>query len=536
MAGEMETTASELGIRSAGVATSLTIGKFASIAISTAMFIILAVLLKPAGYGEYTLMLSISGFIGAFGSISIDSYIYTRIPRLVASGKKEMVGVVIGDSVALISCIYAALMAVSIVISYLYFAARFNVSILGLFLAFYGISISSISNIFYFSLIALNKRKGVMASLVSNAAFQAAVSVILVALGFGAVGALTGFAAGATAGFAVNSAYLLSSEKVILRIKGFAGRLRGILRFSLPLTGSTILGTAMSYLSTVVLGVVLPVSVYAGVVGQYGVSLNVGRLIDVVTGSISIVLVPMFSAAYGNKRISKNIGKLFDSSVYFSMLLTIPVIVYISGMSRSIVLSIFGSEYTSVATYMPLLSIGMLLGIFVSYASALLISSGEVKRVFKYTIAIVLAELASLVSVPVFGLLGYYYVPFGVILSLFYIGNIAGLSLYFGYLRKKGIRISGGRILRLLCAGIASAAVLLPLTLLGSYTASRAGSFMLMLAGLALILITYPPFISFSRAVSNEEMSLLRRVSSGIPLLGSMLRTLISYSERFYRE
>ena len=169
---------------------------------------------------------------------------------------------------------------------------------------------------------------------------------------------------------------------------------------------------------------------------------------------------------------------------------------------------------------MQLVGIGMLIGILGSFATQLVISTRETKVVFKYSLYVGIVEfLALLVLVPIFHVVG-------LIAAMLYVGGLATDILFMRYLKKKGIRISFGKDLRILLANIILGVFLALLFLIGNPE-------IMLAVGILVILVAYPPILVKIGAVAEEEMKLLRRIGNGVPLVGRILNAIIGYAEIF---
>ena len=259
------------------------------------------------------------------------------------------------------------------------------------------------------------------------------------------------------------------------------------------------------------------------VVGLYGIASKIGIYIDLVTGSISAILIPMFSAALASREISKKLGNLYNYSIYFGLLFAMPIVVYVSIFSHAMVISVFTSTYKGSSIYMALIGIGILVGLLASYASSLAISSGHIREVFEYGILISLAELLSfLVLIPFFGVTG-------LIISIYYIGSIIANILYLHFVSKKlhlKIQIN---LSRLVASNIVLALLLLPIAIPNIRATYQ------LLLGLIVLFFIYPALLGLFKAISNKELELLRKIVIKLPIFGNWLNALIIYAEIFQR-
>jgi len=519
MPGYEGSTATELGINSANVATFIVFSKAFSILVGGITFIVVARLLGPSNYGIYTIAMSMAGFIGAFGSISIGQYLNKYIPEYKVKGEKERIKRILGASfgLTLISIIIVILFSsvfIRQIVSYFFHNSVNNIVIYAtlvylFFSTLYGLG----SNI----LISFADGKNSAISQVINISFQALFSISLVLLGYGALGAIVGCLLGLLSGFVYQLIMLMKHSTI--KLDGFFEEAKKMLSFSIPLTISSIFGSIVNNFSVLYLSFFFLPSV----VGLYGIASKIGTYIDLVTGSISAILIPMFSAALASREISKKLGNLYNYSIYFGLLFAMPIVVYVSIFSNAMVVSVFTSTYKGSSIYMALIGIGILVGLLASYASSLAISSGHIREVFEYGILISLAELLSfLVLIPFFGVTG-------LIISIYYIGSIIANILYLHFVSKKlhlKIQIN---LSRLVASNIVLALLLLPIAIPNIRATYQ------LLLGLIVLFFIYPALLGLFKAISNKELELLRKIVIKLPIFGNWLNALIIYAEIFQR-
>ncbi len=511
----------DLARKAASSASSIVAGKIVSALIQAAMFVVVARLLDPSGYGIYTILISIAAFVGAFGSLNIGVYLNERIPFFISKGKKGEMRVALGDSLIAMTAAGVGLFilgsALSPVIAHY---ALPSASYYLIILAMSSVVFSFLFNLLNFVLVGLNDGKNTGLALVLYSVFQAVFAVGLVYAGFGITGAMAGYIIGMLAATAFEFFVVMRGPGFEFAVKGMGSRVIRMLRFSMPLTYSNILSTLVSNFAVILLGlIVLP-----SYVGAYGVASRVGTVIDVLAGSVAIVLVPMFSEAIHNKGLSSRLGKFFDYSVYFGLLFTAPMIAYITVFANYFITTLFTPAYTAAVPYMQLTGIGLILGIFGTYAMQLVISTGKTSKIFRYSAIVAIVETVSmLVLAPIFHV-------FGVIISILYIGGMTTNLLFMNYIRQLGIETRMWRYIRVLGANLALG-LLLFLFLQYFSSANREA---MVAAGVVISIAAYPPILSIMRAASKEDALLLKKIGAGIPVFGVALKLLVSYALYFF--
>ncbi len=514
-------TATELGARTAKAASFLVFGRVLSGLVAVVMFVAIARLLQPEGYGLYTLAIAVSGFVGSFAIPSLGVYFNRNIPLNLAKKKKHTIRVAVGDGILLILAATAALAAIGALL-----AAPISKMVFGgmhLFLldvAFLYVISSSVYMFFYSVLLSFGKGEYVSAMQLTNSIFQGATSIGLILLGFGALGAASGMVLGSIAASIVGIVCLRSQGGASFRIDGMRERMREMLAFTLPLAASGIMGSAISNFSVILLGLlIVPVSL----IGQYGVASRISVLVDIISGSLTIFLIPMFTTALHGKKTKGRLSQLYSYSLYYGALFTLPMIAYISILSKYLVEGVFTLAYKNVIVYMPLVSIGLFIGIAWSYAYSLVVSMGDTRQVLKYSMITSAAEMVSLfLLTPILHVMG-------VIISLLYVGNIASLLLYLHRIRGTGIRSSNRQFPRLVISSILLSVAMLPI--LASNTRPPAA----LLLGAAEVFSIYPILVGITGAISRQEISTLRAMVSGIPIAGVAILPFLSYARIFCR-
>ena len=410
-----------LGVSAGNVASFLLVGKVLAVVAGAANFIIIARLLQPSNYGLYTLAIGLFGLFSTFAGLNVSAYFNKKIPELVGNNDKYQVSRVLGNGFAIsivLAIVFAAIgiLGMKVISTYIFHSQSANTIIE---ITAIGTIISIVWTNLYAALISFGEGKHAAISSVISAVVQAIVSISLVFYGFGVVGALIGIFAGLFVGVAYGLVFLYRYSSIVFDVKYFVKRAKDIVTFSVPLTISNILNSAAGNLAVLFLGSLFA----ANVIGSYGVATKVGNFMDIIIGSISLVLIPMFASAYTRKSISKHIGRMYDYSIYFGLLFAMPLIVFVVVFSKSLVSLLVSASYTttlqvisvpllgSVSAGTPLyvvaVGIGILIGIINTFGTALATSKGDVEKVMKYSIIVFIAQMISLIAlVPTYGALG----------------------------------------------------------------------------------------------------------------------------------
>jgi len=514
-------SATELGVRSANVASFVVFSKIYSIIVSGIAFIIVARLLGPSNYGIYTLALGAAGAFGAFGSLNVGAYFNKNIPQLAIRKRSSEIDAIVSTGLLILLILGTLLTIVGVALSGVIALRVFHnsSSAMPIGVAMISIVLSMLYGAAYSGLISFGAGKRTALASVINNTFQAFLSVALVMLGFGALGAVSGFVIGLFAAVLSSTVLLKKYVKFNFSFSSIRVLSPALIKFSSPLTGANIIGNLISNFAVIMLGALfLP-----GIIGAYGVATKIGAFMDIIIGSIGTVLVPMFAIAIAKNAMSSKIDKFYNYSLYFGFLLAMPVIAYVVALSNQIISTIFSSGYHAAALYMSLIGVGLLIGIIGSYSSSLLISMGFVKKVLRY------AAISGAFQVAALLLLAKAMGPIGIIIALYFVGGIANWLLYSSFISKKlHIRVKAN-ISRL---ALANLTLFIILYLISILLGGLRYSFQLII-GLVALIFVYPPIVAKFGAINSEQIFILDRLGKSIPLFGKWLDAVISYLRIF---
>ena len=514
-----EEQAESLGAKTAKMASYLLLGKLLSFVLLAIAFVVVARVLGPSEYGVYTLAIAIIGIFSAFGSFGIDSATNKFVSEYVAKREPDKIGPLISNSLYIV-------LAVGVVLTIVAFAAAGPIAVQAMHAQGYQylVEIASIivliSMVFYVSYSALvgygnGRRVGV--AIITQAAFQSSFSVALVLLGFGALGPIIGLIVGMLAGASVSLYYIFIGGNAHASAPDRREMSR-ILHFSLPIAGSNVITSLVSNLTMVILGL-LATSI---IVGNFGVASKLGSMVDIVIGSISISLISAFSSVSQSKDSGKRSSAFFNSAIHYAMIFSAPMLLFIAVLAKPFSYVAFSGVYSLAPMYMLIMSLGILVGLVGSYASVMFISSGKTRRLFKYN---AIMSAVQIVSIP---FLIYYFGGVGAAMVLYVVGPVVADVLYLYGIRKHiGVKLSFGKTYRTVLAGIVSAALILPITLVES-------NYIVLLA-VAFVeqILIYPVILVYFGGADRGDLKGITRMTRGVPLVGSTVALLSSYAELF---
>ncbi len=514
------------GGKTARIATSVLAAKSFTFLAAGIAFIIVARILGPGTYGVYTLAIAIAGFFGSFGDFGFSLSAVKFIAEYIEKKNTEMVKSTITNA-------YAAAALIGIIFTVIAFAASGPAALLIFHNASYApilevasftIIVGVLWNVSYSMLVGLGKGRYITFAVVLQSLAQALLSIGFALAGFGAaapiLGVVIGFFIGFIAATSIEAKILGISPSRMTAALSWK-EIKRLFAFSLPLGISNFVTGVTSNFSTIFLGL------YATsfVLGNYGITYKVSSMFDVVVGSVGFALLPLFSATLVGRKQNKNIGKFYNYSIYMSLLVIAPVAFYIIFLSLPFSYTVFGGAYSLAPLYISIMSIGVLLTILSSYSSNLLISAGKVKSFLKFNIIISALQIAFLILlVPTYNGLG-------LVALLFLIIPVATNILYMSKLsRMFKMKIDFARFARVIASSVASAVFIVPLIYLFD-----GNTIPLLIVAAVEQLVVYPIIISKLGAIDRKNTELLSRITKGVPLVGSVMRSLIAYTNIFLR-
>ncbi len=508
----------ELGSKMTKVASFLTFGKGISLFINLITFVIIARYIGPSNFGIYTIVMSIVALLTGFGNPNISFYLSERVPKLFSTNKNNEAKLMLGDTL-LLTILFSIILSIIGIFLGTYFLSYIVHSYAYSMALFVGIPIIFFSLLYgnlYYYILGLNKGKNLAEASILHSITQFTFGVSLVFLGFGIIGAISGYLIGLIISTLFEFYIILKAVGMETRFSGFKKRAKTILAFSKSLAYTNIINNITSNFGILFLGII----VSASLVGYYGIASKIGSLLDVFIGAISLAILPMFSEAVSLKKKGVNAGKLLFYSMYMGILFAMPLIAIFVVFSSEITFIVFSTAYNNAVPYMQLISIGILIGIFSTFGANFLISSSKQKKVFKYAFISNLVQLISIIIlIPFFGV-------YGLVIATLFIGNIVLNALYLNYFSKIGIILHRNKMIRLILANVIFAIVLFPLT----YIIPESIGLVL---GVLFIFLVYPILLGVIKGVSKKDLNLISTASKSVPFFGVIIQKITSYADNF---
>ena len=503
-------------LKAANTASYVLIGKILTFLMTGIALVLITRILGPSQYGIYALAVAFASIFGSIGYFGIGTAMSKFIAEYRQGKKLQEVNNVISNALFMIVVAGVVLSLISFALNNLvayYVFHNSSLSYVIKIVSFYIIT-SMLFGSVYDTLLGFGQGKQIAIVASIEAVLQAAISIILAIMGFGAIAPILGLIIGYFAGFAVGISMILRQNRVRL-CRPSAKYMLKILNFSFPVAMSNISGNLLSSFGLVFLGYfVLP-----GLIGNASAATRVGALVSIVFDSISFALLPAFSAALADPKTKNEIGRFYGYVVYLAIALVSPMLLYMTVFSTPFSGLIFGSNYTYAPLFISIISIGLLLGVAGSYASTILISASRVRLVFKYNVAINLIVLLLLVFiVPYFDGIAY-------ITIIYIVSPLIGDFFFIRELSKMfKVKLRFNKFIRLIVAGLITSAVAAVLYLFLSNA--------LLLAGAVITyILLYPILATLLKGADRGDINTIKEISIGIPFVGRALAAIANYAE-----
>ncbi len=514
--------AGSLGKKHVGVASSILISKIITIILTGASFIVVARLLGPSTYGIYTLALAFAGIFYPFSDMGISVAILKLMTEYISTKKTALLHRTLANGYTLLLISGAIFTVLMIAISGFAAVHLFNnpSATLALQIAALTIIASAIYNFSYSILIALGAGGDLTKTVAVQAFVQMSVSIGLALIGFGALAPIIGLLASTVIGLFVALAIISKASGFSIFKLGISfSESKSILKFSVPIGLSSVVSGVIQNISLVVLGVYAT----AAIVGNFGVTFKVVNIFDLMIGSIALALFPLFTSVLSGKK-AKYIGGYYNSTLYLTFLLLAPIVFYIVVLAVPFSYTVFGATYSYAPVYIAVMSIGILMTIVYMYTNNLIVSAGKSLKIFKYSVvlAIVQAILLFLI-VPKYNGLGLAFIMFIIMPTLTGAVFVRRVQMMFK------ARLGVGRLLMVSGIALVSALLILPLEfVLGQ-------GIPILIAAVIEQFLLYPFLLAVLKGINHDDISTIRRITTGLPVIDTVASILADYTSLFLR-
>jgi O-antigen/teichoic acid export membrane protein len=508
-----------LGSRSARTFSVLGIGRVIGLLLGIATIIIVARMLGPDGYGMYTLAFAFFSLIGATNNFGFGVYLTKHLAEYEEKKDRKMFA-------RSISAGYLSMIAMAVLLTLL------GMSLSGLIasmLSDSGISVFSLMLssliIFFFMLYGtsdyalIGLGMNTAAIILENAenVILLVASVVLIELGYGVDGAIAGLLISYI--FAgVAGTYFVFRETRKRTGLGFGfpvfHDIKHAFVFSVPVAVNNFLSNVSVNVATLFLGFF----VSASAIGNFGIANRARNVLSVFYMTTAVTLLPTLTIAAS--RDGKNSGKfekVYNKALLYSMLATIPLIIYIGVYATPLIYLFISQDFSSAPMYLMLIALGTVINLAGTYVTNLFVSKGKTRQLLSYSVIATAAQIIALVAlVPAWGAIG-------AIIAIFFVGSIANSYLFLkGAEKILKIRTYGGKLAR----AFASNAVLALVMAAGLVV----GNFVVQLAyGVMVMLLMYPLLLVVFGIIEKRDLETLELSVERVPALRSAISPVLSY-------
>lgn len=498
-------------------------GQIFAIIISLATFVALARLLGPGSYGLYAFAISFAAIIGGFRNFGIGAYLSKEISKNLHSNDVDGISRAISSGLALLFVLAFILTLIGLGLSGVVANVLFGsigISVLSLILASMTIFFMMFQNAAIMGLIGISRPKAAAVATILIDTVQLISILLLLHYGFGVNGALFGMLIGYIVGAVIATAYLV---RVASTHAGFRiyipskKELKHAFSFAAPIGAVNMLNQVMQNASVLILGLF----VSAEILGNYGAALKGLAFTSVITTTLSSILIPVFSKVAAGKSDAASRDATYDKVVRYSLMLTLPILIYIGVMANPGVHILLSNKYAYAPLYLTLISFGIAISLVSISIGSLIISRGVTRRYLYYSAITSAIELISaVVLVP-------YFKVVGVIVAVFVIGSIVSNALFIKLSREKlKAKLNYGKIYLLLLSNFILAVPMYAALLVPNYAAE-------LVAGIVILLIAYPAILAFLRLVDKKDLDRIANSTSKIMYLSSAVDYFCRYTKFF---
>jgi stage V sporulation protein B len=380
----------KIGKESARGSFSLMVGTAASTIIGALGVIVMARLLRPAGYGLYTLALVVPMLFGSVADLEVSPALtrhaaslrseqkYAKLASLLGSGL--VVNLIAGSMALILAFAFSGQLATLVLRRQSIGQLVALASLLILFEGLFSLS--------YNTFIGLDRmgRSALMAVL--RDCTRVAVSVALIILGFGVAGAIMGQVSayiltgllGLFLLLAVRRGLrTLSSTPVVMTLREDT---RTMMAYGLPLYVGSLMGTVLAQYQTIVLAFFTT----NAEIGNLSAAANFGALVSIVATPVAASLFPAFSKLDLQTR-KQDLRTMFELSVKYVTVLVLPIAVFVAALSKDFIRAVYGTGYIYASTYLAFyVCLFLLTGVGYYVVSNFLNGIGKTKETFKMTL------------------------------------------------------------------------------------------------------------------------------------------------------
>lgn len=498
-------------------------GLVASTVISAVGTIIIAKLLGAGNYGLYSVALTAPNLISTFRDWGINTAMVkyaaqynsekdvAKIKSVFLSGL--VFEVVLGASLSLVCFALAPFLA-----SLLHRPTIIPlIQILSLFILTTGLVNTASAAFTGLETMHLNSIMLIVQSLVKTALI-----VALVVLGFGTIGACTGYAvgvliAGLTGVILMWMMYKALPQPLESPLK-MIETIKTMFKYGLPVSIGSILSAFLIQFYSIILAIYVTSNV---MIGNYNLAVLFSVLITFFATPVTTMLFPAFSKLDPQKD-NETLKNVFQYSVKYAALVVVPITVLVMALAQPGIGTIFGNEYSSAPLFLVLTSVTYLYSAFGSLSTSNLIN-GQGYTAYNMKLSILTVAIGfplSFLLISRFGVVGL------IVTSL--IASLPSLFISLDFIKRHfGVSldwVASGKILF-------SSAIAGVLTYLLVFELAFSNPVRLVI-GIIAFLIIFVAATLFTGTLKRADLVNLKEIVNSLGPLRRPLRSLLGFLEK----
>jgi len=344
----------------------------------------------------------------------------------------------------------------------------------------------------------------------------------LVVLGFGTIGAVTGFTtavlfAGLTGVLLMWIMYKSLPKPTQSKLEVLTTT-KTMLKYGLPLSIGTIIMGFLTQFYTYILAIYVTNN---AVIGNYNVAINFVVLITFFATPVTTMLFPAFSKL-DYKKDQATLKNIFQYSVKYAALVVVPITAMVIALAQPAISTIFQDKYSQAPLFLALLSITYIYTAFGNLSIGNLING---QGYTKYNLKLTLLTVA--IGFPLSFVLISWFGVFGLIVNTLIV-VLPSLFLGLHFIRKRfGVSVDWVSSAKILFSS--AVAAILTYVLISQFAFS---SPIQLIIGIIVFLIVFFFTAFVTRTVHRTDMVNLQEISDSLGLLRKPLRFLLKLMEK----
>ena len=516
----------DIAEKSAKGGTILLLSEASSTIILAIGSILIARFLGPEGYGIYSLTLVVPAIFSSFVSLGLDSAVIRFLAKLRMENKVRHSIMLLKNAIIFRSIIGFIMFLLCFFSSDMLASYLLNRPEAGLYLKITSLIIlfQSLFNLLYSAYIGFDRYGGGAALKIIMSIVKSSLAPLLIILGLGIVGAVTGhtlsYIVSSTVGMILLYIYAYGKTKSNIGDleetgSDFVGDLKLMINYGMPLY----LASLMSLLIDQYRFILLAHNVSDLEIGNFQAAGNFVVLLAVISMPISTALFPAFSKLDPG---SEEVKKAFQYSIKYTSMLVAPAAVFTIVMSRSLVELVYGSRFSQAPLYLSLYSIMYVYSILGSTVLASFFNGiGRTVTNLKATIIYVASFIP--LSIPLTSQYG----AEGLIISLlisYLLGNV-----YSVYVAVKRLRmpVFFKDSLKILLSSFIAALPIVPLSF-----GIPMPSYLCLPIAIVIYVLIYATILPLLKALKKIDIEILGMVLQSYNLIRPIINLIIKYESR----